>query len=374
MRTYRLAVALLVLAAVARASAAPSFCLPPLFENGRRLHPLPVPEVFWLEPALRQHELCWQVRADPAQPRAFLIGSSAVFGLPLPVDDTVSERLNAHLVEVGAPGHVFNLGYVGAYQTRDAVVLDAALAYEPDLIIYPLTLADFNQRDWSFPVLREFFLSNRARVAELAAGQAPGLEAPLARITASEDGAGYLARTALHLREGGALVRAAVRAQAEALARRLDPSFPLPSTTTAGRQPHYDCAATLRSAAALYDNWQSWNILAYLERVSRARSLPILIVNWPIAHEPVDSCYNVRHSAESIEQFNRWLAAEATARGLSYLDLHDLLPPELFADSLHVTAEGHRRIAEQLAPVVEAMLRERSEHRAAQAASHAPLP
>ena len=59
-------------------------------------------------------------------------------------------------------------------------------------------------------------------------------------------------------------------------------------------------------------------------------------------------------------------------RGLGYVDLHDLLPPELFVDSLHVTAEGHHRIAEQLAPVVETMLRDLGEHRSAAAASHAP--
>jgi hypothetical protein len=374
MRPYRLAIVLLhLLVGISAARAAmPSFCLPPLFENGRRLHPLPVPDVFWLEPALRQHELCWWGRAHPAQPRAVLIGSSAVYGLPLPVDDTVSERLNAHLARVGVPGHVFNLGWVGAYQLRDAVILDAALAYEPDLIIYAVTLADFNQLDSSFPTLREFFLSNHARVVALAASQPPGLEEPLARLAASDTGAGYFALGVLRLRESGALVRDAVRAHADSLARHLDPTYPLPSTSTAGRQPHYDCAETLRSAARLYGNWQSWNILAYLEQVRAAHALPILIVNWPIAHEPVESCYNVRHSTASVEEFNRWLPAEAAARGLGYVDLHDLLPPELFVDSLHVTAEGHHRIAEQLAPVVETMLRDLGEHRSAAAASHAP--
>jgi lysophospholipase L1-like esterase len=44
---------------------------------------------------------------------------------------------------------------------------------------------------------------------------------------------------------------------------------------------------------------------------------------------------------------------------LTYVDLHDLLRPHEFLDSLHLTAEGNRRVAAALAPVVENVLRRR---------------
>src|SRR6185436_4843382 len=99
------------------------------------------------------------------------------------------------------------------------------------------------------------------------------------------------------------------------------------------------------------------NVLAYLEEERRRSGIEVLIVHWPIAHEPVGDCYNVRFTAEIVPQFEAWLRSESARRGLHYLDLHDLLPSERFLDSVHIGAEGHAEIAARVAaaldPVVE---------------------
>src|SRR5262245_5810935 len=105
---------LLVLTAFmpAPAHARPWLCLPPAFDQGRRLHPLPNPDVYWLEIMLRQHELCWRAPRTPNELRVLLLGSSAVYGFPLPVEETLSGYLNDHFARTGTPAHMFNLGFV----------------------------------------------------------------------------------------------------------------------------------------------------------------------------------------------------------------------------------------------------------------------
>jgi lysophospholipase L1-like esterase len=94
--------------------------------------------------------------------------------------------------------------------------------------------------------------------------------------------------------------------------------------------------------------------------VRDATGIPVLVVNLPVTHEPVGQCYNVRYSARRVKQFNGWLQTECAARKFDYVDLHTLLPPDQFSDPLHPTAEGHRLIADELAPAVETLLRARA--------------
>jgi hypothetical protein len=108
-----------------------------------------------------------------------------------------------------------------------------------------------------------------------------------------------------------------------------------------------------------FQNWQGWNILAFLEQLQRERDLLLLIVHWPVAHEPVDDCYNVRFTNALAAEFVDWLAAESRALELAYLDLHDLLPSDDFLDSLHVSPKGQRRIANAIAQTLEPMLEQR---------------
>jgi hypothetical protein len=353
----------LVTALPGAAAAGADWCLPPVFEHGQRLHDMPAPTVHWLALALRQHQLCHAAAHDPDAPRAVLVGNSAVLGFPLPAEETLAGRLNQRLRDRGAPGQVFNLGWVNSYMLRDAVVLQAALHYRPHLIVYALTLADFlHAAPVLFPSVTSFFQSNADIVRTLADVPPPGLAEPLHRYADWLDARGRFNEVRARLHDCGSFVRAALRANAEAWARWADPTLSPPLFGTRGRQTQYDCDRTMAEDRENYDDWQSWNVLAYLETIHITYDIPILVLNWPEAHEPVGACYNVRYSAAAVDEFNRWLRAECERRGFGYLDLHDLLPANQFFDSLHPTAEGHRRIAERIGPVVESVLRERAAH------------
>jgi len=358
-RAGLVAIAALTCSLSSPAAAATHWCLPGLFEGGARLQPLVAPEVFWLPPLLRQHVLCRHARDRPREQRVVVIGSSGSFGFPLPADQSAPAELDRLLVAHGLRARAFNLGFVNTYQLRDALIARAALRYDPAVIVYPLTSAEFTHVAPAIhDALVEFFVDNSGTVEALASDPIPGLGEPIALYNFWLD---QIPRTSLatsHLRELGALTRAMVRAGGEAAIRLLTGRFdqrPLPPLRTPAG---YDCAATLTKEKG-DEAWASWNVLEYLEELRRTRGIDVVLAHWPVNHLPNGACYNQRTSTARLTEFLDWLRAESAARGFEYVDLHDLLPSDEFFDSVHLTAEGNRRVGAALAPVVEKVLRRR---------------
>jgi len=372
----RLLLVAVVLAVVPRTPAAaripvpslpPIFeCLPPIFEGGQRLHELRGRSVYWLELGLRQHEVCWRRFSHPDEVRVFLAGNSAVYGFPLPAEESLSGVLNRRFDDNHIGAHVFNLAAVLTYQLKDALILRESLRYHPDAIVYAVTLSEFAHYPegpaaftdlsyWPWRSLVDFFASNRSATLAFAREQPPGLGEPLDIYRQ------FLGTPPARLRDStapnlaGTFIRAVVREYAQRLLKRALPDLAVES---AGRQTTYDCEKITREREPLYRHWQDWNIIAFLEGLQAATGAPVLVVNWPVAHEPVGDCYNVRYPAAALHAYDEWMSAETEKRGLSYLDLHDLLPAEEFIDSLHVTAEGQRKIASAINPALERLVRD----------------
>ena len=343
---------LLALALLGAATAAKALCLPPLFEGGRRLHQIDGASLFDLDILLGQHELCWRSARRPDERRILLLGNSAVFGAPLPADQTFWALSNRELEAAGTGAHIYNLGFASTYQLKEALIVHQALRYEPHLIVYGVTLADFGHvapMPWP-PALWSFFAYNTEVVAALASSGAPGLEEPLATYRAFHPRGRRAWALFEKLRQAGAYLRLAARQNAHGLVRawsvggepRASDAEPLL------RRGGYRCSETLELFERDFHAWQEWNILAYLERVQQQTGTEVLVVNWPVAHAPIGACYNRRYPSEAQEEYDRWLRSQAESRGLSYLDLHDLVPAEEFPDTLHPSPDGHARIASAL--------------------------
>jgi hypothetical protein len=356
----------LLVAWTPRAFAAPWICLPPAFEGGQRIHEPGAPRVFWLDLLLRQHQLCWSAVSGGADARLILLGSSAVFGFPLPVEQSFGALLNDHFRRDGIPARLFNLCSVFPYQLRDAVILHEALRYDPDIIVYPMTLSEFaHMAPVLFPPqLVEFFDRNRRALGEVVAERPAGLEDAFDHYRPMLE-LGTPPTLYERLREVGAFARISAAEHARFLARRLDPSLPLKplGKTLTTRQTKYDCAVTKQKAELDFDDWKSWSILEHLAELRSRRGVEVLVVHWPIAHEPVGDCYNVRYPNDAERDFAAWMRVETQRLGLEYLDLHDFLPAEEFLDSLHVSPEGHRKIAARMAEVLDPIVqRVQQEH------------
>ncbi len=316
-------------------------CLPPLYEGGQRLLPLTDVRVMWLEPLLRQHELCWRERGHEV--RIALFGNSAVFGYPLPVEQSFAARINAQFAADHVPAHLFNLGWVFTYQVR----------------VYALTLADMMHvapADYP-PPLGRFFELNTDTLAALSEAPPPGLTEPFELYRPVAARAPWLV-AAERVRQLGYLAHSLAHTHADVLVRRFGAEPRPPRRPFSSKPKPYECAKTLSQNDLMFADFERWNTLEYLADIQAQSGRTVLVVNWPIAHEPQQGCYNRRYGVDLIRRYNRWLADETARLGLAYIDLQELLPPDQFIDSLHVNAAGHQRIAEHvgaaLTPVVQA--------------------
>ena len=344
-------------------------CLPPLYLGGRRLHPAGEFEVAVISLLLAQHEVCWRDPDSRGEKRIFLVGNSNVWGHPLPVAESYSAIVQDRLDQTGLAAHLFNLGFFGTYQLKDALILGRALDFAPDLIVYGASLADSRHVVpllWP-PAIVRFFEVNARLLVDPDAPTLAGLEQP-ARVYAAASAAEpwWLARWVL-LRELGRYVRAVLRGSTQELlmnrlvhaSSRATPVGKAPGPLL-GSGASYSCTKVEERFATDFANWQDWSILPSLESLQRHRGIPVLVVNWPLAHVPRETCYSSLFPAHAVEAFNEWLERETRRRGLAYLDLHDLLPPDAFTDPLHLDAEGQTRLADALAAAIEGWLRSRS--------------
>ncbi|MGH7788844.1 MAG: hypothetical protein ACRERC_18385, partial [Candidatus Binatia bacterium] len=333
-------------------------CLPPAAEDGRRLHRQTVYTGTWLPFWLRQHELCW--RDERGEVRIGLFGNSAVYGFPLPAEQTVAEQVNRRFAESETPAHLFNLGYIFTYMLRDIVVIDAALPYDLDVIVYAFTLADMYHSAPAFypPMLVRFFDTNLDTLAGLIANPPTGLEEPFGEMRPLLVKTPLLKRWSDRLDQIGIGVRLIATHHAEHIARRLAIMPPEQQPTTPQRNTTYDCAQTLADNERQLFDWHTWNVLESLNAIRARTGTAVLVVNWPVSHEPVGDCYNFRYSNPFANGFNAWMKSETDRLGLPYLDLHALLPPERFFDSLHLDADGQDQVAarvfDALRPLIDA--------------------
>jgi hypothetical protein len=349
-RVWLAAAVILVAATGARAS----FCLPPLMEDGSRLVAATDARVLWLEPLLRQHEVCWRDPAQPGEARIFVIGSSGIFGYPHAADKTAVAIVNRAFDEQGTPAHLFNLGMLWSYAAKDALILREAERYRPDAIVYAVTFDDFyHQSPVGYPPVDNFFLRNSRAVDRAAAEKLTGIGEPfdLYRRFWSDDVAGEAAWRAF--REIGSLARVLVRQLAVSSLSAWFPDHLVGMPDSPEPKDDYDCAEVHRFALN-WMNWKDWSLLPWLAELERERGTPVLVVNWPVAPDPAGDCFNARYLEANFDDYNAWLRRETEARGLAYLDLHDLLAPEDFLDSIHPGVEGQRAVAVRL----EAALRE----------------
>ena len=98
--------------------------------------------------------------------RVFVIGDSSVWGFLLENKDTLTGALNAVNLKTTSGKRVvfYNLGHPTISLTKDLMILDYAMQYEPDLIIWPVTLEAFpRSKQTSSPLVQ----NNAERVRKL---------------------------------------------------------------------------------------------------------------------------------------------------------------------------------------------------------------
>ena len=305
-----------------------------------------------LEAMFASHEI--NAGPKPADEyRIILIGDSGTWGTLLEPQDTLSGLINADGLTAsdGRTVRAYNLAYPSMSITKDLMILKKALTYEPNLILWPVTLQSFpNQIQIETPLVA----NNSQRAIPLIETYNLPLKDDLSAFTQTT----YWDRTLIGRRR---TIFDALQLQFYGMmwaATGIDQTYPT-DYTPAQRDFEADDAAFAGWAPG---EMQRADLLtaALGAGASLAGDVPVLVINEPIlvsAGENSAIRYNFFYPRWAYDQYRAWLAEDAGLSAWVYLDLWDVVPETEFTNSaVHLTPAGSRAYYEALKPTLEQML------------------
>jgi hypothetical protein len=302
--------------------------------------------LYSLEAMVASHKLAGTPKAAD-ELRVLVIGDSSVWGFLLRNQDTLTAALNAANLHAADGRRVifYNLGHPTISLTKDLMILDEAMQYEPDLILWPVTLEAF---PWSKQSSSPLIQNNADRVAPLVVQN--GL--PIAVAGADFVHPSWLDRTLVGQRRNLAdLIRLQLYGFAWA-ATGIDIYIP----------DEYELRATdleasddyARLGPALEESELAFEVLA--SGVRRAGSIPVLIVNEPIFVSDganSDIRYNSFYPRWAYDQYRQLLADEAAANGWNYADTWQAADNAEFTNTpIHLTPQGTLQFTDALIEIL----------------------
>ena len=277
--------------------------------------------------------------------RVFIIGDSASWGWLLDNDATFAAYLNqAGLVtNEGKRVVAYNLGYPVMSLTKDLMFLDAVMSFEPNLIIWPLTLESFPREKQLFsPIVQ----NNPQRIRPLIVDHDLLLDPADSRFVDP----GFLESTIVGQRRNLAdLLRHQLYALSWA-ATGIDQVLPEEITLRRSDFEQDISWQEYQEPLAFTDKELAFDVLR--AAMDLAGEIPLLIVNEPIyISEGLNSDlrYNSFYPRWAYDQYREILRETAAANSWHYLDLWDIIPPEEFTDTpVHMTPIGAKAVADRL--------------------------
>jgi hypothetical protein len=324
-----------------------------VFPGRQRLPYGDVPEsysvsLFDLDAMFAAHVLAGTPKAADEY-RVLLVGDSSVWGTLLRPEETLAGQLNAQkLAACGRTVHAYNIGYPTLSLLKELMLLDRALQYQPDMIVWLTTLESFpKERQLTSPLVA----NNPVRVRDLirryhlsADPNDPEL-VDLSKWDQTFVGRRRAVADDLRLQLYGTLWTSTgidqvypkdyVHAQVD-----LDPSDEFHDLTSADR-------ASLQDALA-FD---------VLDAGMSAADVPTLLINEPILvsnGRNSDLRYNFFYPRWAYDEYRQLMMEQAGTRQWHYLDLWDLVPMQEFTNSgVHLTPKGEARLTGKVAEAIQ---------------------
>lgn len=299
--------------------------------------------------------LSHEVAANPAgenEFRVFVFGDSSVWGFLLPKEQTLTGLINQMELKSadGRTIRAYNLGYPTISLTKDLLLIEKSMAYQPDMVVWIVTLE-------AFPVEKQIFTplvqENPVEVRDLIQNYQLSLD------TQSEGfvSPSWMDRTIFKQRRPFAdLLRLQVYGVLWA-ATGVDQDIPESYTAL---QVDYDAEDSYYdfSAPELEETGMAWDVLE--AGVSAAGDVPVLIVNEPIYisdGENSDIRYNFFYPQWAYDDYRSKLQGIVDINGWNYLDLWDTISPDDFTNTaIHVNAHGSLVIADAVADKISSIV------------------
>lgn len=296
--------------------------------------------LFNFEAMFASHKLDGSIK--PADEfRVIVVGDSSTWGTLLRPQQTLAGLLDAANLRSadGRKVRVYNLGYPTLSLLKDLMVLEDAMRYSPDLILWPLTLESFpRDRQSDSPIVA----NNPERLNEL-------IERYKLDLTPAENSATFWQRTLIGQRRQLADL---LRLQAYGIlwsATGIDQAYP----------HNYATAARDLEADEKFHNWsppafpEGGLALDLIDAgVTIAGDVPLVIINEPIMISSgvnSDIRYNFYYPRWAYDLYRQQLALASVANGWHYLDMWSLVPQEEFTNSaIHLSPAGEELLAHEI--------------------------
>lgn len=278
--------------------------------------------------------------------RVLLIGDSGNWGILLKPEETLAGYINSgnYALEDGRKVTAYNIGHPIMSLTKDLMLLDYAMQYEPDMVVWLTTLESFALDEQIAPPIVQ---NNAERVQQLIDTYSLNLDGDFAETD-------FIDSTIIGQRRE---LSDLLRLQA----------FNLMWTMT-GIDQYYPDEYNLRSED--FDEDLSWHgfdeptdliaddlafdvLTAGIERVGE---VPILLVNEPMfisEGENSDLRYNFWYPQWAYDQYRNLYADLADNNNWNYLDVWDSVDGAEFTDSpVHLTPEGSQQLSEVIGQAI----------------------
>ncbi len=292
-----------------------------------------------LDAMLASHKIAGTPKAADEY-RVIVIGDSSTWGTLLQPQETLSGQLDAAALAVGnRKVKVYNLGYPTLSLTKDLLLLERALQYEPDLILWPVTLESFpRDRQLESPIVA----NNPGAVNDLI--RRYKLDLPDLQSESN-----FWQRTLIgQRRELADLLRLQLYGVMWS-ATGVDQTYPT----------DYEKAAIDLEADDTFNHWKPGEMSAddlAFDLISAgtemAGEIPVVLINEPILVSDglnSDLSYNFYYPRWAYDQYRGQLADFCNANALTCLDLWDAVPQVHFTNSaIHLDPQGEGMLVERI--------------------------
>lgn len=300
-----------------------------------------------LEAMFASHEL--SAGPKPAgEYRVLVIGDSSTWGFLLTNEQTLTAYLNDQQMKLpdGRALRFYNLGYPVMSVTKDLLVLSYATRYEPDLILWPLTLESLPYDKQLYPPLLQ---NNPGPTRTLIQNHDLSLN------TADPNfiQIGFWERTLIGARRP---LSDWLRLQLYGIvwaATGIDQDIPADFTPRLDDLPE-DLSFHSLQPPSLQASDLALEVLS--AGMALAADITVVLINEPIfisQGENSDIRYNFYYPRWAYDDYRRIMLETSANQGWRYLDLWDSIPANEFTNSaIHMTPAGTSQFAELVAPVI----------------------
>ena len=282
--------------------------------------------------------------------RVILIGDSSTWGYLLPADQTLAAYLNAKGMQAsnGRPMRFYNLGYPVMSLMKDLLILSRTESYQPDLIIWLVTLESFPYDKQLFPPLLQH---NPEAVRSL-------IQANQLHLDANDPGfvePNFWDQTLIGQRRTLAdLLRLQFYGVMWA-ATGIDQDIPTTYTPRMEDLPADPSFHNLQPPH-LQTSDLAFDILR--AGIDTAGKTPVLLINEPMfisQGENSDIRYNFYYPRWAYDDYRSLLASQSEANGWPYLDLWNAIDGNDFTNSaVHLSPAGSAQLADLVAAGIQA--------------------